>query len=110
VDDPAHLWRIIEKQDHLVPGPAPAGRDRRIPSGQIAFLEFCRSQFCSIGIHRRVDRLEGGGDDLAVLVTGEVHGMAQQMDDAGLDPGLGKGGLDGLRKALQPVYYPAGDF
>jgi len=29
--------------------------------------------------------------------------MAQEVDDTGLDPGLGERCLDGLRKALQPV-------
>ena len=38
----------------------------------------------------RLFRSEGDGDGFAVLVTGEVHGLAQQMDNAGLNPGLGK--------------------
>ena len=52
----------------------------------------------------RVDRPKGDGDGFAVLVTGEVHGMAQQMDNAGLNPGLRKGCRDSLRGALQPVH------
>ena len=30
--------------------------------------------------------------------------MAQEVDDTGLDPGLGESRLNGLRKALQPVH------
>lgn len=54
-------------------------------------------------IHRRVDRLECGGDGLAVLVTGEVHGMAQEANNTGLNPRLGKGRLDSLRDRRQIV-------
>lgn len=46
----------------------------------------------------------GRGDGPAVLVTGEVHGMAQEVDDASLNPRLGKGRVDSLREALQPVH------
>lgn len=81
----------------------PAGRDRRIPLGEIAVLELCKGELCRVGIHRRVDRLEGGGDGPAVLVTGEGHGMVQKMDNAGLDPRLGKGRLDRLRDRRQTV-------
>lgn len=104
VDQPADLRRVVEKRNDLVPGSAPAGRDRRIPPGQVVILELCQGQFCRLGINGRVDSLEGGRDSFAVFVAGEVHGMAQQVDDAGLDPGLRKGGLDGLRKAFQPVH------
>ena len=95
VDQPAYLGWVVEERNDLVPGPAPAGRDRRIPPGQVVILELCQGQFCRLGINGRVDSLEGGRDSFAVFVAGEVHGMAQQVDDAGLDPGLRKGGLDG---------------
>src|SRR6056297_1071282 len=38
------------------------------------------------------------------LEPGEAHGMAQEVDDTGLDLGLGKRRLDGLGEALQPVH------
>ena len=104
VNQPADLRWVVEERDHLVPSAPPARCDRRIPSCQIAFLELSQSQFCSIGIHRRVDRLESSRDCFAVFVAGEIHGMAQQMDDTGLNPRLGKGSLDGLREALQPIH------
>jgi len=43
----------------------------------------------------------GRGYGLAVIVTGEAHGMAQQMDNACLDLCLEKGRLDGLRQAVR---------
>src|SRR6056297_1912467 len=53
---------------------------------------------------RRV-RAQSSGYGLAVLVAGEAHGMAQQMDNACLDLCLGKGRLDGLWEALEAVNY-----
>ena len=41
---------------------------------------------------------------------GKIHGMAQKVNDTGLNAGLGKRRLDRLKEALQPVYYQAGDF
>ena len=37
-----------------------------------------------------VDRTQIGGHRLAILPTAEVHRMPDQMNDAGLDRGLGK--------------------
>lgn len=75
--------------------------DRRLSGGQITLFELGQRDLC---ISRRVDRLQRCGDRFAVLVAGKAHGMAQEMDDTGLDLGLGKGRFDGLRKALEAVY------
>jgi hypothetical protein len=107
VNQAADFRRVVEGQDDLVPDTPPARCDHPMPLGQIAFLELNQSQFCSIGLHRRVPRLAdslgSSGDGLAVLVAGDVHGHAQQVDDAGF--GCRSGGqrrLDGLRKGLSP--------
>ncbi|MEP0234916.1 hypothetical protein [Roseibium sp.] len=57
VDQLAHLRRVIEKRDDLVPGPPPTRRDCRIPLGQFAALELCQDQLGDVSINRRVDRL-----------------------------------------------------
>lgn len=44
------------------------------------------------------------------LEPGKIQGMAQKVNDTGLNAGLGKRRLDRLKEALQPVYCQAGDF
>ena len=50
-----------------------------------------------------VDRLQGGGDGLAVLPGRELHAVAKQMNDASLNNRLRIGSRDRLGKALQPI-------
>lgn len=53
--------------------------------------------------HTAGNRFERRGDGLAFLPRGELHRVADQMHDAGLDQRLGKHRADRLREALQAV-------
>ena len=47
-----------------------------------------------------VERLR---DVLAILPGGKIHGMADQVNDAGLNDRLRENRIDGFRKALQAI-------
>lgn len=66
-------------------------------------LEGRQGDFRRLVVHRVVDRFQSARDGFAVFPGGELHAVAQKMDDAGLDDGLGVGRVDRLGKALQSV-------
>jgi len=55
------------------------------------------------GVTGPIDGLERLGDVFTIPAGCEVHGMADQMDDAGLDDRLGNDGVDRLGKAFQAI-------
>ena len=75
VNQPADLRRVVQERDHLIPSPTPTRRDSRMAGGQIALRELGQRSLCGLGIHGRVDRLQGCRHRPAVLVAGKVHGV-----------------------------------
>src|SRR5215204_5236604 len=68
-----------------------------------AGVEGVERRLAGFGVLGAIDRPQFAGDRLAILLGSELHGMADQMHDAGLHHGVWKDGVDRLRKALQPV-------
>lgn len=62
-----------------------------------------RAFFAGVGVDGPVNVLERCGDGLAILVGHEVEAVAQKMDDAGLNRGVGKDCDNGFRKAFEAV-------
>src|SRR5690606_307202 len=85
VYDPADLVGEGKEWDDLAPGAPPALADGGIALAPIAGLEGRQRLFGSVGIGGAVNLLERGRQPLAVLPGDEVHRVAQQMDDAGLN-------------------------
>jgi len=56
-----------------------------------------------VQVRRPIVRLQFGGDRLAVLRRGEIHGIADQMDNAGLHDRMRKHRGDCLGKSLQAI-------
>ncbi len=69
----------------------------------MAGVESIERRLGRISILRPINRLQRAGEGFAVLPGGEIHRMADQMDDARLNDRLRKDGVDRLRKALQSV-------
>ena len=103
VDDLADLRREREERNHLLPLAAPAGDDRWVLLAPGAFLEHAKGGRGGLGAGRRVDRLQILRDCFALLPGRELHRVADQVDDAGLDDGIRKHGRDRLRKALEAI-------
>jgi hypothetical protein len=83
----------------VLPGLAPALADRREPLAPLLVELLERLQGC-VGVGRGVDRPQVTGD-LFALPPGDVaEAVADQMDDAGLDPGVGEDRLDRLGEPL----------
>ena len=71
-----------------------------------AGLEARQRLFSGVGIDGAIDVLQRRRQSLAILPGHEVHGIAQQMDDAGLNGRIREHGGDDVRKALEAVEQP----
>ena len=56
-----------------------------------------------LGVGRAIDGPKRLRDVLAILSSGKIHGMADQVNDAGLNDRLRENRIDGFRKALQAI-------
>jgi hypothetical protein len=54
-------------------------------------------------VDSRVDRFQGARDLLSLPARHVLQAVAQEMDNAGLDGGLGEDRLDRLGEPLEPV-------
>ena len=105
INDPTDLAGEGKERDDFLPHSAPALADVRIFLPPMNRRRRRREPPRRLG-HQRpgpVDVLERGGDRLVVLVGHEIHGIPEQMDDAGLHDRLGKDGSDRLRAPLQAI-------
>src|SRR5271166_3519087 len=91
------------ERDDMFPVSPPALRDCWILAAPDAGVEILERPAGHIRVRRPVDRFEFGGDRLAVLPSGEIHGIADEMDDAGLHDRRRKDGSDRLGKSLQAI-------
>src|SRR5215217_6334188 len=102
VDDPTDRDGERKERDDLGPIAPPALGDRGIFAPPRADIERVERRLAGFGVLCAIDRPQFAGDRLAVLPGGELHGMADQMHDAGLHHGVWKDGVDRLRKARSP--------
>src|SRR5438270_2951886 len=106
VDDlPDVRWEVEEGNDPLPVAP-PGGGDHRVATGPL-LLEGVQGHLGLLPRGRRVDGPQVLGHGLAVLVAHEAQGVADHVDDAGLDYGLREDRLDGFREAFEAI--AAGD-
>lgn len=102
VDDFADLRGEVEEGGELVPVGLPAAADGGVfgvVGGAEGFQRAPGGLFGGGG----VDGLEVGGDLLAFLPVDEFEAVAQLVDDAALDPTLGKDRFEGLGEAAEAV-------
>lgn len=102
VDDPADFVRERKERDDLAPGTPPALADGGIALAPWAGLERRQRLFGSIGIDGAVDVLERCRKPFAVFPGDEVHGVAQQVDDAGLNDRLRETAVIASGKPFRP--------
>ena len=103
VDHPAYRRREGKEGNHPVPGPTPGGShggEFLAPRPLREGLQFSHGRF---GAGRRVNRLDRRCQRLAILPTGVVEAVANQMHDAGLQRGRREHRGQGLGHALQAV-------
>ena len=103
INDAAHTFGEGEERDHLVPVPAPAEGYRGVPPTPMAGLEYLERRQARLGRFGAVDTPERLRDRLAILPRRKAHGVAEQMNDAGLDDGLREHRVDRLGEALEAV-------
>lgn len=103
IDDPSDLVGKGEKWDDLGPCPAPALADGGITLSPEAGFERCQGFFGGRSINGPIDGLQGRSERLAIFPRHEIHRVAQQMDNTGLDHRFGEDGGDGVWEALQAI-------
>jgi len=101
-DDLPDLDVVVEKRDELLPRAAPQADDGRVLAAPLAgeVIEPGRGH---VSVHRGIDRAQVAGHLIPVTAGGVPEGVADQVQDAGLDPGIGPRGGDGVGQALEPV-------
>jgi len=70
-----------------------------------AVFELGQGQGRSLGVGGPIDGLERRGNRLAILPAGVLHGITQQVHDAGLHPRLREYRVDRVGEALEAVDY-----
>src|SRR5690242_19006701 len=103
VDNFADAFGEREERNDKVPVAAPALRDRRILFAPRTLCEGMEGSLADLGIGRAIDGPKRLRDVLAILPGGKIHGMADQVNDAGLNDRLRENRIDGFRKALQAI-------
>ena len=102
VDQPAHLLGILEVGAEIGPVGPPGLGDFRVFLVP-ALLKSVQGIQGGLLIYGCIDRLQIGHKGLQVLVGHILAGITQLVDDAVLDFGLRKGGVDGRIKSCQIV-------
>ena len=102
VDQPAYLLGILEVGAEISPVGTPGLGDFRVFLVSALFKDVQGIQG-SLLIYGGIDRLQIGHKCLQALVGHILAGIGQLVDDAVLDLGLGKGGVDGRVESGQIV-------
>src|SRR5271165_3469889 len=84
VDHPPDLRRKREERDHLRPGPPPGRNHGREFPPPFARLERIQCRLGGLGAGGGIDRAQRRGQRFAVLPTGVIEAVADQMHDARL--------------------------
>src|SRR5579862_6276727 len=103
VDNSPHAFGESEEWYHELPIAAPALRDCRILCAPRTLRKGVEGGLTSSSIGRAIDSPQRLHQALAILPGGKIHGMADQVDDAGLNDCLWENGINGLGKTLQAV-------
>ena len=103
VDNSPHAFGESEEWYYELPIAAPALRDCRILCAPRTLREGVEGGLASSSIGRAIDSPQRLHQALAILPGGKIHGMADQMNDAGLNDCLRENGINGLGKTLQAV-------
>src|SRR4029077_2855589 len=103
VDKFADAFGEREERNDKVPVATPALRDRRILLAPRTLCEGIEGARSDLAIGSAIDGWQRLRDVLAILPSGEIHGMANQVNDAGLNDRLRENRIDGFRKALQAI-------
>ena len=103
VDDFANAFGKREEWNDQVPVAAPALRDRRILLAPRTLCEGVEGGLADLGVGRAIDRPKRLRNALAILPGGKIHGMADQVNDAGLHDRLRENRIDGFGKALEAI-------
>src|SRR5579859_5708730 len=102
VDNFADTFGEREERNDKVPVAAPALRDRRILLAPRTLCEGIEGGLADLGIGRALDGPKRLRDVLAILPGGKIHGMADQVNDAGLNDGLRENRLMASGKPFRP--------
>ena len=103
VDNFAHAFGEREERNDKIPVAAPALCDRWILLAPRTLCEGIEGGLAYLGVGRAIDGPKRLRDVLAILPSGKIHGMADQVNDAGLNDRLRENRIDGFRKALQAI-------
>src|ERR671913_1247751 len=103
VDDPPDAFGKGEEWNHEVPIAAPTLGDSGILAAPWTLCEGVERGLACFGISRAIDGPQCLRHTLAILPGGKIHGMADQVNDAGLNDCLRKNRIDSFWKALQAI-------
>jgi len=91
-----------EERDDLLPLPPPDLANCRVFSAPWAVLEGLKGLAAGLGVCGAVDFAQLGDDGLPVFPGRKIQRIADQMNDAGLNRGLRKDGLEAIRMSSTP--------
>src|SRR5271166_3241563 len=103
VDHPPDRRRKCKERDHPVPRPPPGRDDGGEFLPPLPCLEGVERRQSRLGAGRGIDRTQRRGQRLAVLPTGKVEAVADQVHNAGLQRGRGEHRAQRLRHPFQAV-------
>ena len=103
VDHPAHRWWERKEWDHVIPEAAPGHSDRGELLAPRSMFEGLQLGLRSFGACCRVDRLDGGRQQLTVLPAGVVQTDTDQVHDAGLQRGGREYGAQSFRHPFESI-------
>src|SRR5918997_2212689 len=106
VDDPPDAFGKGEERNHEVPIAPPTLGDSGILAAPWTLCEGVERGLACLSISRAIDGPQCLRHTLAILPGGKIHGMADQVNDAGLNDCLRKNRIDSFWKALQAIDKP----